>query len=181
MPTLRSERMSDGSYRLMVATFDLIDFFFSHLEKRVDKFGIRPGMTVVDYACGPGRYTVFYSRLAGPQGKVYAVDIHPLAIELVKQKKERFGLANVEAVLADGYTSGLPSGVADLVTAIDVFFGVHDRTAFLAELRRIAKPDGILVIDDGHQPRQATKAQIAAAGSWKIVEETRDHLECRPA
>jgi ubiquinone/menaquinone biosynthesis C-methylase UbiE len=165
----------------MVATFNLIDFFFSHIEKRVDKFGIRSGMTVVDYGCGPGRYTVYYSRLAGPQGKVYAVDIHAMAIELVNQKKERFGLTNVEAVLADGYDSGLPDGVADLLTAIDMFFGIHDREAFLAELKRIARPDGILVIDDGHQSRQATKAQIAAAGSWKIVEETRDHLKCRPA
>jgi len=176
-----SDRMSDTSYRLMVAAFDVIDFLFSHIEKRVDKFGIRPGMTVVDYACGPGRYTVFYSRLAGPQGKVYAVDIHEIAIQLVKQKKERYRLNNVEPVLAHGYASGVPDGIADVVTAIDVFFGIHDQKAFLAELRRIARPDGILVIDDGHQPRRETKAQIAAAGSWEIFAETRDHMKCKPA
>jgi ubiquinone/menaquinone biosynthesis C-methylase UbiE len=181
MPPQNFERMSNTSYRLMVATMNFVDFLFSHTEKRVSKFGILPGSTVVDYGCGPGRFTVFYSRLAGPLGKVYAVDVHPIAIELVNRKKDTYGLTNVEARLADGYASGLPDGVADLVTALDIFFGIHDQKAFLAELRRIAKPNGILVIDDGHQPRRATRAQIAAAGGWSIVEETRDHMKCKPA
>jgi ubiquinone/menaquinone biosynthesis C-methylase UbiE len=174
------ERMSNTEYRLMVFTMDLVDIFCSHIEKRVARFGIQPGMTVVDYGCGPGRYTIFYSRLADRQGKVYAVDIHEMAIDLVRQKMEKYGLNNVEAVLAKGYGSGLPDGVADMVTALDMFFLIHDQKAFLAELKRIAKPSGVLIIDDGHQPRSATKAQIAAAGSWIIVGETKDHLTCRP-
>ncbi|MGA2505434.1 MAG: class I SAM-dependent methyltransferase [Anaerolineales bacterium] len=181
MSDKKNERMSNMDYRLMVFTMDVIDFFFSHIEKRVARFGIRPGMTVVDYGCGPGRYTIFYSRLAGRQGKVYAVDIHEMAIKLVRQNMEKYGLDNVEPVLAIGYDCGLPDGVADLVTAIDMFFAINNQKAFLAELKRIAKPTGMLVIDDGHQPRSATKAQIAAAGSWTIVEETKDHLTCKPA
>jgi len=181
MTPLSVERMSDRSFRSMVLAMQLEDIFFSHLEKRVNKFGIRPGSVVVDYACGPGRYTVFYSRLAGPMGKVYAVDIHPLALEYINRRKEQFGLDNVEPVLAHGYASGLPDHFADLVTAIDVFFGIRDRQAFLGELRRILKPDGVLILDDGHQPRAATKDQLAAAGGWILVEETKDHLKCKPA
>ena len=52
--------MSDMQYRLMVFTMNVIDVLFSHIEKRVAGFGIRPGMTVVDYGCGPGLYTVHY-------------------------------------------------------------------------------------------------------------------------
>jgi ubiquinone/menaquinone biosynthesis C-methylase UbiE len=173
--------MSDTGYKPMVFIMKVIDVLFSHIEKRVDRFGIQAGMTVVDYGCGPGRYTIHYSRLAGPKGKVYAVDIHPLAIDLVRQKMDKYGLDNVEPVLAHGYDSGLPDHVADLVTAIDLFFGIHDQKAFLAELKRIAKPNGILIIDDGHQSRRATKEQIAAVGNWQIVAETRDHLICKPA
>jgi ubiquinone/menaquinone biosynthesis C-methylase UbiE len=176
-----NEHLTDSQYRLMVFTMTLIDIFFSHIEKRVDGFGIRPGMTVVDYGCGPGRYSVHYSRLAGRQGKVYAVDIHPLAIELVRQKMERFGLNNVEPLLSHGYDSGLPGHVADLVTAIDLFFAIRDQQAFLAELKRIIRPDGILILDDGHQPRSRTKAQLEAAGGWSIVAESKDHLTLKPA
>jgi ubiquinone/menaquinone biosynthesis C-methylase UbiE len=176
-----NEPMTDMQYRLMVFTMNLIDIFISHIEKRVNGFGIRPSMTVVDYGCGPGRYTVHYSRLAGRQGKVYALDIHPMAMDLVRQKMDRFGLDNVEPRLAQGYDSGLPDATADLVTAIDMFFAIRDQTAFLAELKRIAKPDGILILDDGHQPRSHTKAQIAAAGSWTIIAESKDHLTLKPA
>jgi len=51
----------------------------------------------------------------------------------------------------------------------------------LAELKRIAKVDGVLIIDDGHQSRAKTKSKIAASGQWQIVEETADHLTCKPA
>jgi ubiquinone/menaquinone biosynthesis C-methylase UbiE len=176
----KNELKSNTDYKLMVFTMDLMDIFCSHIEKRVDKFGITPGMTVVDYGCVPGRYTIFYSRLAGREGKVYAVDIHEMAIDLVKQKMEKYGLDNVEPVLAKGYESGLPDGFADLVTAIDMFFAIHDKKAFLDELKRITKPTGRLIIDDGHQPRSATKEQIETAGNWIIVEETKDHLTCKP-
>ena len=176
-----NEHMSDMQYRLMVLTMNVIDILFSHIEKRVAGFGIQQGMTIVDYGCGPGRYTVHYSRLVGRQGKVYAVDIHEMAIDLVRRKMERFGLDNVEPVLAQGYDSGLPDHVADLVTAIDLFFAIRDQQAFLAELKRIAKPDGTLILDDGHQPRSQTKTQIAAAGGWVIVAETKDHLNLKPS
>jgi ubiquinone/menaquinone biosynthesis C-methylase UbiE len=62
-----------------------------------------------------------------------------------------------------------------------MFFAIRDQKAFLGELKRITKPTGMLVIDDGHQPRSTTKEQIAAAGGWKIVDETKDHITCRPA
>lgn len=177
----KTDRMSDRSYKFMVWLFKPIDFLMpGFIDKRVSKFGIREGMNLVDYGCGPGRYTTRFARLVGEKGKVYAVDIHEIALEIVREKMVKLGLDNVEPVLAKGYDSGLPDHVADMVTAIDMFFSVHDPAAFLAELKRIAKPDGVLVIDDGHQPRAVTKAKIAAAGSWKIVQESGDHLKCTP-
>jgi ubiquinone/menaquinone biosynthesis C-methylase UbiE len=67
-----SERMSDTSFKLMSLTFDVMDFFFPYIDKRVKSFGIQGGMTVVDYGCGPGRYTERFVRLVGETGKVYA-------------------------------------------------------------------------------------------------------------
>jgi len=39
----------------------------------------------------------------------------------------------------------------------------------------------IAVHADGHQPRSQTLVQIAAAGSWTIVTETKDRLTLKPA
>jgi ubiquinone/menaquinone biosynthesis C-methylase UbiE len=114
-------------------------------------------------------------------GKVYAVDIHELAIEAVERKIAEDGLGNVKPVLASGYDSGLPDHWADVVCAIDMFFGIKNPGDFLSELERIAKPDGMLVIDDGHQSREETRKKILESGNWAIWEETKDHLKCKPA
>ena len=82
--------------------------------------------------------------------------------------------------MAKGYNSGIPDGVADVVCAIDTFFAISDPSAFLKELQRITHPEGFLVIDDGHQSRKETKRKIAASGYWEVMEESKDHLKCKP-
>ena len=173
--------MSDASFKLMNLTFNLVDLFSSYVEKRARSFGIQPGITVVDYGCGPGRYSLHFSEIVGNGGKVFAVDIHELAIEAVKEKAARYGLGNIQPVLAHGYNSGLPDAIANRVFALDMFFGIRQPTEFLAELKRLTKPDGILIIDEGHQSREVTRRKILDSGFWKIESETKDHLECRPA
>jgi ubiquinone/menaquinone biosynthesis C-methylase UbiE len=173
-------KMSNLSFRLMDSTFRLLDFLHPHIDKRLPAFGIAEGMTVVDYGCGPGRYTIRFAALVGETGKVYAVDIHELAIQAVRRKIDQLGLTNVEPVLAVGYRSPIPDHVADLTCAIDMFFAIADPSAFLGELKRLTKKDGLLLIDDGHQSRATTKGKLAQSGHWTIIEESRDHLKCRP-
>ena len=180
MSTRRTDRMSDLSFRMMALVFRLIDLVYPRVDQRVGKFGIQPGVTLVDYGCGPGRYTVRFARLVGPDGKVYAVDVQELAIQAVTRKMQTEGLTNIVPVLAHGYNSGLPDHLADVVCALDMFFGVKEPTTFLGELKRIIKSDGTLIIDDGHQRRKTTKDKIMASGCWRIEEEMADHLKCRP-
>ena len=176
----KKERMPDISFKLMNLIFHVIDFIYPYIDKRVEKFAIMPGMTVVDYGCGSGRYTTRFAKLVGQHGKVFAVDIHELAIEAVKKKLDRYGLKNVVPVLVKGYDSTLPDRTADVVCAIDMFHIIKNRTEFLAELKRITKKEGVLVIDDGHQKRSKTKQSILQSGYWEIFEQTKDHLKCKP-
>ena len=172
--------MSNSSFRMMILLFDIIDFFYPHVAKRARRFGIAEGMTGVDYGCGPGRYTVNLAALVGERGKVYAIDIHDLAVETVKKRIAKRNLKNVQPILIEGYNSTLPNETADVVCAIDMFFMIKSPSEFLAEIKRIVKKNGILAIDDGHQPRVATKQKILDSGLWDIFEETPDHLKCRP-
>lgn len=137
-------------------------------------------MTVVDYGCGPGRYTTELSKLVGEEGTVYGADIHEMALDTVQKKIGSMGLKNVETVLVKGYSCPLPDGIADRVCALDMFFMIQDPTTFLGELKRITKPEGMLIIDDGHQKRATTKKKIMNSGHWKILEESKDHLKCKP-
>ena len=47
--------------------------------------GVSPGMRVLDFGCEPGRYTIPAASLVGPEGIVYAVDVHLLAIRMVEK------------------------------------------------------------------------------------------------
>jgi len=96
------------------------------------------------------------------------------------KKIEKYHLRNVEPVLAVGYHSGLPDHIADRVTAIDMFFMIPEPVTFLEEIHRITKKDGLLIIDDSHQSRKATKQKILSSRCWEIIEETPHHLKCRP-
>ena len=176
----KSEKMSDISFRLMELTFNVIDFLYPYIKKRVKRFGISEGMTIIDYGCGPGRYSIKFAELVGKKGKVYALDIHELAIAAVKKKIEKYNLKNIQPILIDGYDSTLPDNTADVVCAIDMFGAIKKPTEFLQEIRRITKKDGMLVVDDGQQRRSVTKMKIRDSGIWNIVEETKDHLKCKP-
>jgi ubiquinone/menaquinone biosynthesis C-methylase UbiE len=173
------ECMPDIAFRAMSLFFRSIDIFFP-VEKRVSRSGIKNGFIVVDYGCGPGRYIPSVSKLIGDTGKIYAVDIHPLAIKYVKKKVQKFGLRNVEPVLAEGYHSNIKSRTADMIYVLDTFHMIEEPDRFLKELHRVIKSSGFLIIDNGHQSRAETIRKIDHARVWQIVEASKDHLKCMP-
>jgi ubiquinone/menaquinone biosynthesis C-methylase UbiE len=175
-----ADRMPDLAFRVMTALFALEDLFFPRLDRRVAKFDLQPDMTVVDYGCGPGRYTVRFARLVGPGGLVYAVDVQELALDAVRRKMRARDLKNIVPVLAKGYRTEIPESVADRAFALDMIFMVRDPSTLLAEIHRILRPDGVLILDDGHQRRSKTHAMVNQSGLWRIQEETKDHLRCIP-
>lgn len=180
-----TEKMSNWTFKVMTMVFKIADFiFFSFFERRVKKFNIQKGITVVDYGCGPGRYSKRFAKKVGDNGLIYAVDIHELAIETVEKMIKKENIKNIKTSLAKGndngkYDSKLPDNIADIVFAIDMFFIIKKPKDFLNEIKRILKKDGILIIDDGHQSRKTTKQKINEAGIFKIIKETRDHLNCK--
>jgi len=172
--------LSDLGFLMMAFFMWLEDRFTHKIDTRVTTFPIKKGMTVIDYGCGPGRYTIRYASLVGSQGQVYAVDIHHLAITSVEKKAKKAGYDNIRPVLATGNDSGLPDGIADLITAIDMIFGVDEPEELLKELHRLLKEDGILIIDDNHRSRSKTRSLIARSGLWIITEDHPDHITCTP-
>jgi ubiquinone/menaquinone biosynthesis C-methylase UbiE len=174
------DRMPAWAFRIMAFMFNVEDFFRSDVGKKLESFGIRNGDTVVDYGCGTGRYLKKASELAGDSGKVYAVDIHELAVKSAGDFARKHALNNILPMHTNGITCDIPSHSADLVYALDMFHMVSNPVAFLAELHRIVKPGGILVLEDGHQPRTLSLMKIRKSGVWEITEEFKGFVKCRP-
>ena len=173
------DRMPNWAFRMMAFMFNASDLLKSP-NRRLDAFGIQKGQSVVDWGCGTGRYLKQASELVGDKGTVYAVDIHQLAIEAAANVAQKYFLKNVHPVLTDGKTVNIPPQTADLVYALDMFHMVKDTNAFLKELCRITKPDGVLILEDGHQPRALAKEKVNNSGYWEIISETKAYLKCQP-
>ncbi|MDD5233076.1 MAG: class I SAM-dependent methyltransferase [Syntrophales bacterium] len=173
------DRIPDMAFRVMSWIFVVRDRFRTPWAL-LDRFGIEKGQTVVDYGCGPGSYLGRASELAGPGGKVLAVDIHDLAIEAVGRRIIRERLSNVTAVKAGPGSSPIPDQTADVIYALDMFHMVSDAPVFLRELNRICRNAGLLFIDNGHQSREKARSKIISSGMWRIVEENKRYLKCTP-
>jgi ubiquinone/menaquinone biosynthesis C-methylase UbiE len=144
------EHMPNIPFRIMSFVLAIRDILFP-VAKRIDRFGIAKGFIIVDFGCGPGSYVEHASKLVGDGGKVYAVDVHPLAIKAIKEKAKSKNLDNVIPVLSTGYPVDIDSHSADVIYALDMFHHIKDASVFLKELHRLLKPNGKLFIESGHQ------------------------------
>lgn len=162
--------MSERSFKLMVWAFNFADLFFRQ-RRHLKKVSLREGMIVVDYGCGPGRYTIPVAELVGPKGKVFAIDIQPLAIKTVKEKAARKSLTNIEAILVDSYNTGIQGSSADMVLLIDTVHSIKDHNALFREIHRILKPNGLLFMDPEHMKIAKAKEIVESTGLFIMTEQ----------
>jgi ubiquinone/menaquinone biosynthesis C-methylase UbiE len=130
--------------------------------------GIKPGFSVLDFGCGPGSYITPLAELVGESGKIYALDIHPLEIQRVKNIASKKRLANLETILSDCQT-GLPDNTLDAVLLYDAFHHLSDSNGVLQELHRVLKPDGILSFGDHHMKENEIVAGLTNGGLFRLL------------
>ena len=172
--------MSRLSFQAMSLVFRIRDLF-NPPHKMMETIGIQQGMTVVDYGCGPGSFTTAAAKIVGPEGKVYAVDINPLAIESVRKRATRQRLSNIEAVLVDDFNTGISDACADCVLLMDMIHDVQNRDALFHEVRRLLKADGFLFLQIHHTPPDAVKADLTRSGLFTITKDRGEELLAKPA
>ena len=136
---------------------------------------VRAGMTVFEPGCGMGFFTLPLARLAGPSGKVIAVDLQPRMIEGLRKRARRAGLLDrIEAWVcaADDLGLGHWEGRVDLAVAIHTVHETGEDDRFLGQIARALKPGGILFLMEprGHVSREAFATTLAAAGRLGLEE-----------
>jgi ubiquinone/menaquinone biosynthesis C-methylase UbiE len=160
--------MSDLGFNGMSLFFKLRDLIVPR-RRILEEAGLTLGDRVLDYGCGPGAYVPDAAEMVGESGKVYALDVHPLAIKRVQSIAKRRGLANVEAINSDCRTD-LPDGSLDIVLLYDVFHALDDPRAVLAELYRVLKPNGTLSFSDHHMRDKDIVAGMTDGGLFVLVD-----------
>jgi len=158
--------MANFHFRLMSFGYKFRDLFLPR-KNVLKEVGIKPGSHVLDYGCGPGGYIIAAAELVGKSGKIYALDIHPLAIQMVQSIVSKKQLTNVETICSDCKT-GLPDKSIGITLLYDIFHGLGKPTEVLAELHRILKPNGILSFNDHHLKEEEIVSKITDKGLFKL-------------
>jgi SAM-dependent methyltransferase len=123
----RPERMSEERPDLVLAALDL-----------------EPGMSVADIGAGSGYYSWRIAQRVGARGSVYAVDVQPEMIALLREQMSKRGVANVKAVLGSATDPHLPAELLDLAVMVDVYHEFEYPYEMLAAIVRALKPGGRL-------------------------------------
>ncbi|MGB8953225.1 MAG: class I SAM-dependent methyltransferase [Candidatus Aminicenantales bacterium] len=126
------------------------------------------GFQVLDYGCGPGSYIAPLADLVGPSGKIYALDVHPLAIQMVKKHAARRKLTNVETIQSDCQTE-LPEQSVDVALLYDVFHDLDNPKEVVREVHRILKPNAILSFSDHHLQEDDIVSGLTGEGLFRLA------------
>ncbi len=143
----QNKGMSSFSFKMMTIIMS-IRAFFRNTKEEVVRSGVSAGQVVLDFGCGIGLSSIPAAEIVGPRGKVYALDIHPLAVKEVENKAKKRGLANVETILSSKDT-GLPDETVDTTLLFNVLPMIADRAGVIKEIYRVMKSGGTLAVTTG--------------------------------
>lgn len=124
---------------------------FMDPQKIVSSLGVDRDQTVADFGAGAGYFAVPLSKLVLPKGKVYAIDILPGALEVLKKKADVENITNIDFIRADlekDHSTDIPDSSVDLALVVNTLFQMSNKANLFREAKRILKANGKLVVID---------------------------------
>jgi len=139
----RPERMQEERPDLVLAAFDL-----------------KPGMQVADIGAGSGYYSSRMAERVGREGVVYAVDVQPEMLDILRLQMKQQKMSNVRPILGSETDPKLPAAALDLAIMVDVYHELEYPYEMLAAIVRALKPGGRVVFVEfrGDDPSVPIKA-----------------------
>jgi len=141
---------------------------------------LQPGETVVDLGSGAGIDALIAARDVGPEGHVIGIDMTP---EMLAKARSNAAAADADHVeFREGRLEALPvdDGSVDAITSNCVINLVPDKSKVFAEIARVLKPGGRLVVSDvmldGELPEVITQDVMAYVGCVSGAIQREDYL-----
>ena len=151
----------------------------------VRALGLRPGQAACDVGAGPGYFSLRLARAVGEAGHVYAVDVEPRILAVLRERVRSSNARNVTPVLSLPDDALLPAASCDLILIVDTYHHFPDGPAYLRRLTRALRAGGRIANVDFHKrelpvgpppehkvAREAFLADAAAAGLRLVQEHT---------
>jgi SAM-dependent methyltransferase len=139
----------------------------------LERIPIQPGWRALDVACGPVGIIPLLAERVGPTGEVIGLDSDERMVENARALVADQRLTNTRIVVSEARRTGLPSSGFDLVHERLLLINVPDPEAILAELIRLTRPGGFVVVQEVDTvswlcdpPHPAWDRLL---GAWKVI------------
>jgi SAM-dependent methyltransferase len=136
-------------------------------EEVLATLGLEDGDIVADLGSGSGFYTRRMARRVQPSGTVYAVDIQPEMIEILRANMAAEGINNVVPVLSAADDPRLPEGGIDWIFLADVYHELSDPETMLARMSDALRGDGRVALLE-YRVEDGTGDHILAAHRMSV-------------
>ena len=137
----------------------------------VDFTGVKADDTVLDVACGPGLIVCAFAPYVR---HVTGIDIVPAMIDHARELQQQKGLMNITWQVGTVQPLPYPDASFSIVTSRYAFHHFLDPEGVLAEMKRVCKPGGKLVVIDA-----AISPDPAKAAAYNRAEKLRDPSHTR--
>ncbi|MDH6113712.1 SAM-dependent methyltransferase [Kitasatospora sp. MAP12-15] len=131
----------------------------------------KPGERILEIGPGTGLQSLHVAPQLGVSGRLDIVDIQQEMLDHVMRRAEQQGVANIVATHADAHQLPFEDGSFDAVYLVTALGEIPEPQVTLAQLRRVLKPTGRLVIGeffDRHQIRASSLLGLADGAGLRV-------------
>ena len=153
-----------GVFDSVASRYDIMNDLMSggmhRLWKRytIQHANARPGHVILDLAGGTGDLAREFARIVGERGRVVLADINAAMLEHGRRRLVDAGVAgNVELAQVDAEALPFADNSFDRVSIAFGLRNVTDKEGALAEMNRVLKPGGKVLILEFSEPSRAIK------------------------
>lgn len=151
---------------------------FGEADRVMELLGIGAGTRVADIGAGDGYYVARLSARVGTEGLVFAEDIEPRYLSLLRARAEEAGWPNVRVIEGTPDDPAIPTASIDVALMIHMYHEITSPFALLHRLAPAFRPGGRLAVLDVDAPtdRHGTpprllQCELAALGYARVRRE----------
>lgn len=138
---------------------------------------IKEGMTVMDYGCAMGYFSVPLARMTGNKGKVYCVDIQDKMLSNLERRAKKYSVDNIIKPLRIGknYNPDQLREKLDFILLFAVVHEVPDKKQLFTDLYQMSKTGcKVLFAEPKGHVKQANfdnSIQLAREAGFSVLDE----------
>lgn len=165
-----------GVFKKVAPRYDLMNDLMSlglhrlWKQSAIAEADIKRDQTVLDLASGTGDLAIAMAKIVGKNGVIYMTDINEAMLSVGRDRLTDKGILQpIHYMLVDAEQIPLPSDSIDRITMAFGLRNVTHKDVALAEMYRVLKPGGKLMVLEFSKPENTTLASIYDMYSFSII------------